>query len=294
MFKTSFFLKFVLYFFVLVLVLFSAGCEKQQTKKELHNDVSSIEKKWMEKFFRDMMLEESAIYTLWGSKPITVIVLHYFSEEEINAWVSQMTEEEKKELIISPETYDLPENWKKWEKIQSRFPMPKYLLFKRVRPDDKRFEDVYFINILQTALILNEHYDLFKKYIGRDFDPLQEVFNIENKDSFYWKNDMLLHGILFGFGMKNSFCFEWKYRENAEYNPKVEDFLDSLEFSFEDDARNFLVPTINHFRLPPFASFSPKGKDEVIEKYKKERDEIKAAYKGKDFLELTLEKLTSR
>lgn len=274
------------------------SCEKKQTKGSLSESIAQLtadERLWMDKFFQDVMLDESAIYTLWGSKPITTIILNHISDEEINAWVEGMSEEEKKELIISTRPYDLPENWKKWEKIRTRFSIPQYLFFKRSRSNDVRFEDIYFVNILQTALTLQQHYAIFKKYTGNDFDPLKVVFEIENEDSTFWKkalNHSLLLGILFGFGLENSSCFDWKYFTDTEDNPEMEAFITSLPFRFDENAKDFADPSIHHFALPPFASFSYGEKDEIIEKYKKMRDEIKTKYKGKNFLDTTIERLT--
>ncbi len=248
----------------------------------------------MEKFFRDVMFKESAIYTLLGTKPATVIVLTFFTDEEIDAWLANMSEEEKKDLIIHSEAYDLPENWQKWEKIQSQFPISKYLLFKKDREPGAKTQEIYFVNILQTALLFQEHYAFFKKHIGDDFDPFEEAINIQNDSSFVWYSDSIVLGMLFGFGLKNSSCFEWKHWTNTENNPHMETFLSTLKFRAEEHGREFADPTINNFSLPHFASFSPKGKDPVIERYKREREEIKAQYRGKDFLDFTLEQLTAQ
>ena len=53
-----------------------------------------------------------------------------------------------------------------------------------------------------------------------------------------------------------------------------------------------MAPFFNNLTLPAFTSFFKE--DEVIEKYKKEREAIRAEYEGKNFLDYTLQKLTSR
>ncbi len=245
----------------------------------------------MNKFFRDVFLRESAIYTLWGTKPITRIIVRHISEEEVEREYLQLTEEEKKEVVLFPEAYDLPENLEKWEKIQSHIPMQRYLFFKKPHPRDQRFEQLFFVNIEETAQALQEHYEIFKKHLGRDFDPLEEACNLENNDSFYWDSNALLHGILFGYGLRNSSCFYWKWFADSEKNQKMDIFLDSLEYRFAEDLRKFTHYTFKHFMLPAFASFSPEGQDEVVEKYIQERKRIQQIYKGKDFVNLTLQKL---
>jgi DNA-directed RNA polymerase subunit H (RpoH/RPB5) len=63
---------------------------------------------------------------------------------------------------------------------------------------------------------------------------------------------------------------------------------------FSSDFRNFIKTSTQHFSVPFFASFSPEGEDEVIHKYEIERERIKKIYKDKDFLDLTIQKLTSQ
>jgi hypothetical protein len=127
------------YFFAINFLLFTPSHAKADPKMLGKTEEWSIEpheRKWLEKFFNDIMLQESAIYTLFGSKPMTTIVLDLTPEEKIQATIEQMSEEEKKELFFLDKPYDLPENWKKWEKISSRFPILNYLFFKKVREDN--------------------------------------------------------------------------------------------------------------------------------------------------------------
>jgi len=49
--------------------------------------------------------------------------------------------------------------------------------------------------------------------------------------------------------------------------------------------------SLDHFNIPSFISFSTH--DEVVEKYKNERNRIKKMYQGQDFLDLTLKQLTN-
>ena len=69
-----------------------------------------------------------------------------------------------------------------------------------------------------------------------------------------------------------------------------EKFADSILFQFSDQPQSGKA-TFDKLPLPIFASFT-EGVDEVVEKYKKERDAIRGTYDEKDFLTLTLQKLT--
>lgn len=272
---------------LLAIIFFFVGCDKAANHIPLQ-ELNAEERAWMEKFFKDIMLEEGSIYTLFGSKPMTAIAINYHSDDEVQAIFDQMSEEEKATAVIVDD--DLPQNWEKWEKLRSRFSMNRYLFFKKTDPEDSKFATLYFVDIAKVALVLEEHYDIFKRETGMDFLPLQVVFEME-KGSVFWDqvfNNSTLVGLLYGFGLKNSYSFTWKYSKMPE---TCTGFCQSLPSCFSDKS-TYGDATISHFRLPIFASFSEQ--DEVIEKYKKERNEIKQRYRGNDFLSLTLQKLTSR
>jgi hypothetical protein len=287
-------------YFVALNFLFIAPCDAKpfigKSEKTVQEKIRPEERKWLEKLFTDIMFRENGIYTLYGSKPMTLIVLDHKFEEKMQAWIDGMSEEEKKDLVPLEEPYDLPENWKKWEKIKDHFPMSNYFFLKCPRKDDSRFEDVYFVNIQQTAITIQEHYNLFKQHVGEDFNPLKAVFEIGNERSIFWqktaKNSMLL-GILFGYGEKNAHCFNWKYWAEDEGNERMEDFLVSMKSVSPNDPKDYVTVSTKNFPLPYFASFSPPGEDEVIRKYERERKKIQKSYKRKDFLMETLKKLTS-
>ena len=99
-------------------------------------------------------------------------------------------------------------------------------------------------------------------------------------------NNAALIGVLFGYGLKNAFCFQWKGWPSAQF----EKIADSIKPRFNPEGISGGEATIDRLSLPSFASFFDE--DEMIEKYTRERDRIKKIYQGKDFLDLTLCKLT--
>jgi len=244
----------------------------------------------MEEFFRGVMIEESAIYTLWGTKPVTVIIIDYYTDEEKDAFLNQMSEEELKTAVWSTD-YCVGEKWEKWDKLRERFSINRYLLFKKPHSDPK-LACLYFVDILQLAATLQEHYELFKRETGMDFDPIQVVLEME-KGSKFWNevwdkspSNTHLIGILFGFGLKNSFCYQWKWWPSVEFE-KIANTLKQKSSSGRSQGGD---ATIDHLLIPSFASFF--NEDEVIEQYNREREKIKKIYKGHDFLDVTLRKLT--
>lgn len=280
-------------FFLLSIVFLFSSCSnsnKQLSKFELSND----ERQWMEKFFGDLLFVEGGAYTLWGTKPITEIVLYHYTDEEMKTILDGLSKEDMENCYIN-ECYDLPSNWEKWEKIKSRFPMKKYLLFRSYFDEDGKASFVYFVDTLKTAMLIQDNYDLFKKTIGSDFHPFEVVLDMENQDSIFWnkirdsKDSPLLWGLLFGYGKLNSYVFFWKHFDCPE---SCEEWLESYPFQFSNPPpRGQVHLSLINFNLPPFASFSDD--DERVIQYEKEREQIKKTYKRKDLVQITLEKLTS-
>lgn len=243
----------------------------------------------MEDLFIGLMLQNRGIYTLCGSKPITCITLDYYTDEEIQAYYDNMTEEERKTAIYV-EDYQLAENWGKWEKIRDHFPMKKYLLYKKNDSHDPKCAHVYFVDPLKVAQTMLENYAVFRDAAGFDFNPLKETQQFE-KGSLFWnsvKNNPAVSGLLYGYGVKNSLLFYWK---NWGMEEQCSAFPDCGEPYVSDNLSDG-KSTIENLTLPAFISFFEK--DEVIEKYQKEREVIRSEYQGKNFLEYTLQKLTSQ
>ena len=273
---------------ILAISFFISSCDKpDQTTASILQDPST--KEWVGKFFRDIMLDEGAIYTLWGSKPLSEIGIYYYSEEEVRVYYEQLSDEKRREGV-GVENYDLPDNWEKWDKLRTSLPINKYLFVKKIHPMDEHITLVYFVNIANTTRVLKENYDLFKTETGLDFDPLSAVLEFE-KGSEFWErafSNTVLIGVLFGFGEKNSRCFYCKYNKNTEVCKQLNNTVTS-RFS---DKPAFGKVSLDAFPLPIFASFS-EGEDEVIEKYQNERKKIQKIYQKQDFVGLTLKKLTS-
>lgn len=251
--------------------------------------LTSEDKEWLGKFFDDLLFVEGGVYTLWGCKPVTEIVFYHYTEEEMQ---SNFSEDEKKDCFIQ-DVYDLPLNWEKWEKICSRFPFKKHLLFRSHFDEDGKASFVYFVDILKTAVTLESHYDMFRKAVQFDFHPLQVVLEMPDSKSIFWKkvrsaeNSDLLWGLLFGYGKTNSFAFHWKFFDCPEVCKKM---IESYPYRYSNSPPRGLVRlSVNNFNLPPFISF--EDSEEMIHYYKKEQKKIKKAYLNNNRLKVTLNKL---
>lgn len=329
----------MIYALMICLMLFTA-CSSPYSEQSKKFELTDEEHLWLEKFFRYFMLYETAIYTLAGSKPLTEITLCYEdtpeeqlreekredylyfllnrnSEKDMRFYekLSPLEKEEKALLINDKDfIYNIEELWGKWEKLQHRFPIKKrFLLLKRERPKEDWKEifpnytaiyDIFFVDVLKTALVIQENYDLFRKAVGYDFDPLEVVFELENRHSNFWEklegkegwNHAPLWGILYGFGKKNSFSYTWKGRNAKEPNRTENEKLWAANLQSQSSCKDRPSRsekgafTLSNFTIPVFKSFIEN--DPIVTKYEAERENIKQIYKGKDFVAYTLELLT--
>lgn len=274
----------------IILLIFSSCQPTQESKSS--DKISLHDREWLTQFFSDIMLSQQGIYTLWGAhKPITLIPVGNYSEEEIKAKYETLTEEEKKEKgfrVDVLEGYTLSESWKKWEQISHRFPMKRFMLFKQEETDTQTFF-VVFVDILKTAAVIQENYEAFHKVMGFDFHPLELTLQMNQKNSVFWQNlNSYLYGLLFGFGKTNSLLFHWKHFDHPK---SCDEFCKNIKPSFSNEQlRGCIKFTINNFQIPSFMSFNEL--DPIVNLYKEERVMIQEIYKDKDFLNLTLQKLT--
>lgn len=270
-----------------IILLLTISC--QSSKKEASDlNFSSDEKVWLTQFFEDIMLYECGIYTLWGSsKPLTMIAIEQYSDAEKKAFYNSLTEEEKNAGIICMD-YSLDKTWFQWEKIQDRFPMNRYMLFKMDQFQDEHLFFVLFVDILKTAATIQDNYDAFRKAIGADFHPLELTLNMKQKDSILLRNmNAHLWGILFGFGKMNSYLFQCQHFDHPE---SCSEFCKNIvSFVNKDFTQGQVKYTIDQFSIPAFKSFNEI--DPIVDNFREERKRIKDIYEGKDFLEVTLKKL---
>ncbi|MDN3507155.1 MAG: hypothetical protein P0S96_08000 [Simkaniaceae bacterium] len=246
----------------------------------------------MEKFFNDLLFKEGGVYTLLGSKPVTEVVLYHYTDEEMAELQKHLTPEELENCYVDDQ-YDLPKNWERWEKYSSDKPLKRHLLFRSHYSEDGKSSYVYFVDIVKTALLLQDNYDLFAREVGFVFNPLEVVLEMPSKTSAFWekvresRNATLLWGLLFGYGKENASLFSWKYLSKSE---KTSNFVKHLPCTYSNPPPVGKVElTIENLLLPSFVSFTLE--DKVLDKYIKERKEIQLIYKQNDLLTYTLQQL---
>lgn len=250
------------------------------------------EREWMERFFKYILLDEGAIFTLWGSKPMTEIIIYEYDDEIVQNYINSLSQEELDQCRIR-ENYDLPELWAKWKEYESKPSFNRYLLVERKDQQDKDVRFVYFVDILKTACTIQDNYDLFKDAVGYDFSPLEAVLELNDDHPPFWesiqgKRKAHLWGLLFGFGKENALAFQWKHFDKGDKSDKFFQTIraDCLQ---EFDPKITKI-TLQNFELPCYISFDEE--DPIFTQYEKEQEQIKQIYKGKNFLDATLKRLT--
>jgi|JI10StandDraft_1071094.scaffolds.fasta_scaffold19762_4 hypothetical protein len=287
------FKKPLIFFIAIIFLFFSCFLRKTSTTLQKY-EVTQEEKLWLQEFFRDLLFNSPGAYTLCGTKPVSITNLVHLTEQDkqrLSEEYQLLPEKEKAKLIFK--RYDFNSNYEKWEKIKTRFPITQYLFGIFPSPYEKNAELILFVNIEMTVRVLIDQYEDFRHFLGSDFDPIKVVFEVENKQSFFWnailKNHVLL-GILLGYDKSNSWFFEWNMKYENENNKKGA-FIQSLPKKItEEKYMSNYDP--QHFTLPTFIHFGLYTDEKVKKKYEKQRKKIKALYKGRDEVDLTLEWLT--
>ncbi len=262
------------------------SCNNEPKKKIDLPQFTKVEKKELKTFFEYLLLREGGIYVLFGSKPIVHSGLCIISEENLKKNYKKIPSN----LKAKNKTRKIKLNFKidGWEKVQDRIKMRNYLLvFKK--HEEVGMADVYFVNIANTIITLQKHYDTFKNKVGFDFDPLEAIFELKNDNSTFWttvEKDLVLQGLIFGYGKTNAQFFEYWIKNDKT----KKEIIENLGFASSNDHlvdANIKVDYQN-FPLPVFRNLP---NDPTVKKYKNEREEIKKIFKHRNSLEITLEKL---
>jgi len=289
--------KLALVMFLLLFFSLSPSCSSpwKSPSKSHSFQISPEERNSLKEFFRELLFDNTGAYTLYGTKPVSIVLIQEPpTDEEREEWrkyYESLSEKEKAELRVHKARYDFRANYQKWQEIKSRFPIRQYL-FGIFRLDDKN-ETFYFVNIETTVRALLKYYEDFRRVLGYDFDPLQVVFEVEDSNSIFWnkidKHHALL-GILLGYGEDNAWFFRWMLKFEEAKCP-IGEFFRTLPSKSTADF--VIYPDPHNFHLPIFRNFGlyPEGKD-LLKQYKKEQKQIKALYEGKDEVEVALEWLT--
>ena len=248
------------------------------------------------------MINQSGVFVLFGSKPLCE-----------GGFLDDVARRNPGPYCRNP-----LKGWEAWEKIKPHLKGTRYILIKKTAPisliwPDQRVDNrishrIILADVLKTAFVLSENYEIFKELTGMDFHPLEIVFDLENPDSVFWNRIFgskqregkshfyanMANGLLFGFGKKNALLFSWRDEMRGK-NEKIDAFFES--FSLHPDDLNKRARTSKEIwrkgaRLLEILGFVSDKNDDIVERYENEKIKIQQFCTGKDFLEVTLQQLS--
>jgi len=254
--------------------------------------LSKEEKTSLNEFFCDLLFADGGAYTLYGTKPMTLSLIHKPLTEDENKSLNSLSKKEKEKLYSFRPNLDFLKYYLNWEKVKPKLSFNHYLFGKFSL--NEHYDVLFFVNIEMAIRTLIKYYNDYKRILGYDFDPFKIVFEVENPQSQFWndiiKNHALL-GILLGYGQANSWFFKWNLQyDNAD--SKMGNFIRHLHSKFYEK-KIIKYPTSRYFSLPTFRSYGTYPDDkELLNRYNKERKKIKLLYLKHDPVNLALSYLT--
>lgn len=298
-------------FFFIVIIFFSASCSSKKNSP-LTASLTAEERSDLRYFFQSLIFENHGAFVLFGSKPLCMMELHdteaKIDEIAFRQWFDSLSDEEKATIeAVKSKAKPIPKlkrnpyrGWLAFQKARSGFKMKNYLF--RVVPNRGRGYQLTLVNIQQTALILAQHYDVFKEAAGgKDFHPLQVVFELQDPDSAFWKSifsvqNHLAKGLLFGFGLKNALFGSWRFSSfngmlslpSESYREEIEAYLKSAPSLTSTKPAAIEEGSVDAMTIPLFGIISG---DEKAERYTKEKEAIEKVFRNQDFVEITLHRL---
>lgn len=241
----------------------------------------------MDKFFRELFLKGSMMYTLCGEKPMSGSTISIPDEKEwlsaAKPYLDSLTYQEKKETVQEMveycRQYDLHKNWEKWLEWKKQLSHPKVLF--RVRPtrEPKQF-NIEMIHVQLVSSLLQKNKRIFMAELGMDFDPRAVALEFEDPESVFWNkvfDNHFLLGILYGYG-----------QENSQHFAQEEESGPFSGIGVEPDGEGGSIEAIP---LPTYRSY--RSQDPLVKRYHKKRRKIQKDLKGKDLLDAILKRIFS-
>lgn len=276
--------------FTFLHLFFLIGCSQPKSNKSLE-----------QLFLENVMIREKGLYVLMGSKPLSCFEVkdiysmstakfayQQYQKENPNSQISfeEFQKQRKSSLPQLPLRLCFEKLWNHWnEKINSSI-SPCYQFVSRKSPFNPEVNFGLFINVPSTTYVLKKNYDSFSEITGISFDPFTILNEISNNDSLFWERVFHSHylmGLLFGFGERNAFFFDWGAQHNAF--PPDQQRLELSDKRFVDENKTNV--SCADLKLPLFGSFTIE--DPCLEKYKNERNYILQQFKGKDFMTVVMQ-----
>jgi hypothetical protein len=259
-------------------------------------------------FLENVMIREDGLFTLLGSKPMTLFdIAQTFPETEVE--FKEAYEADKiflEKCRTDPEhfhtdTMTLPEYreyhdqyvknkyalryrdhkklWESWMCERGPISTPLYRLTSR-----KKFG--LFVNIPNTLSVLKKYYTDFSQLTQTKFDVDTILDSIDDTESPFWNavfKNHYLFGLIMGYGQKNSYLFNWSQQNSLAVN--VTSLTRFKELSRLNQHINVIRKknvTLHDLEVPYFVTFEIDN--EVVERYSREREKIISFLQNKELI----------
>lgn len=263
-------------------------------------EISEDERSTYESFIKGFILDNSVIYTVFGSKPLSCKSFSLISEidciRSCQPYLASVSDEEKLHFLKSLKEYYQQEmqntDYQKWMNGVGK-EIPKNYQFRACFSHNNSRLDIHLLNTQEALWCLEQHYDLFRKELGEDFDLPSVVLEFTDANSKFWNkifsNNYLL-GVLYGYGQKNAFFFAME-RKNESSELNAISFKDYMYTNLHDPSKDF----IEGLGIPSFRSFYALAEeDPMVLKYSSERKLIQNKLKGKNIYKEVLKHLLNK
>lgn len=156
-----------------------------------------------------LLFEHQGAFVLFGSKPLTEVILHpRMTEKDEEALFASLPVELQSKIKRIKAPYDPYACWELWKK--KNYQIQDFIFTERPLTENSSSISVIILNIKNTTSLLQKNYIYLKNLFGKDFDPLVEVHTITNSQSPFWRclfSDHYAKGLLFGYGETNARLF---------------------------------------------------------------------------------------
>lgn len=263
------------------------------------------ERKSLDLFFRISFAFDGLGYTLFGDKPMTAVC--YYDPKGKSRSIYGFLDSTF--YSLSPGYLRMYHGWKTLQKYKHLFPLKDYGLIQCKNFIDNDFAIALFINKKAILETVECHLEDFRKVLGHEITPEILLGRILTSDDVFGdvlKNHQGLIGTLLGFGRDNA----WLFQRREEIDPcilKMRFSLKKLGMQTSNHEINRLNEKLQGFdprevldfnplflRLPGFVADLDTEKTKQLKiKYERQYRRIVSHYRKADFLEATLEQMTS-
>ena len=243
-----------------------------------HKDKSNLsthKKEKIERFLKDLLIENAGIYTLYGDKPISEILFYTGNLKSLENAESLNVEQDEIFFVESETILKQLSNWRLWKDYQKTLKLNNFGFIEISPPNQTDYCFYYIINFEAARKVIEENLHDFTSRLGIDLSNYKK--RLMDPQSILWTKgftDHYLMGLLYGFG-----------KENAEYfvsrisNNEALEHFEIVEGPYNED----------NLPIPLYGSCK---EDVQKQKFYFQKESIQKHLKNKNFVDEVLKKLT--